>query len=339
MSTRRWLPIGSVALALTLFATACGGGGGSAGSEGGDLVEAAQNEGIVTWYVSIPDEPVQAAAAAFEEEYGIPVEVVRMGSPVLAQRYSTERDSGQSVGDLVTIPEAHVLDEYLEKGWIRELPADQVENMADWPEEALHKDAYFLVNSQPIGVAYNTDKLSASDVESWEDLLDPKLKGEIDTADPQSFLSWTELLRILKEEYGEEFLEGLADNDIKKVDSAIPGTQQVAAGESLATFPSLPSVVNPLQESGAPVELAYLAPTTGVEQYTAVAEGSPHPNAALLFANFLMSEKGQIALNEGFGISPLGELEGTLPEPEGYVTPDLSLALEEQDHLNELLGF
>ena len=339
MSTRRWLPIGSVALALTLFATACGGGGGSAGSEGGDLVEAAQNEGIVTWYVSIPDEPVQAAAAAFEEEYGIPVEVVRMGSPVLAQRYSTERDSGQSVGDLVTIPEAHVLDEYLEKGWIRELPADQVENMADWPEEALHKDAYFLVNSQPIGVAYNTDKLSASDVESWEDLLDPKLKGEIDTADPQSFLSWTELLRLLKEEYGEEFLEGLADNDIKKVDSAIPGTQQVAAGESLATFPSLPSVVNPLQESGAPVELAYLAPTTGVEQYTAVAEGSPHPNAALLFANFLMSEKGQIALNEGFGISPLGELEGTLPEPEGYVTPDLSLALEEQDHLNELLGF
>jgi iron(III) transport system substrate-binding protein len=339
MSTRRWLPIGSVALALTLFATACGGGGGSAGSEGGDLVEAAQNEGIVTWYVSIPDEPVQAAAAAFEEEYGIPVEVVRMGSPVLAQRYSTERDSGQSVGDLVTIPEAHVLDEYLEKGWIRELPADQVENMADWPEEALHKDAYFLVNSQPIGVAYNTDKLSASDVESWEDLLDPKLKGEIDTADPQSFLSWTELLRILKEEYGEEFLEGLADNDIKKVDSAIPGTQQVAAGESLATFPSLPSVVNPLKESGAPVELAYLAPTTGVEQYTAVAEGSPHPNAALLFANFLMSEKGQIALNEGFGISPLGELEGTLPEPEGYVTPDLSLALEEQDHLNELLGF
>lgn len=339
MSTRRWLPIGSVALALTLFATACGGGGGSAGSEGGDLVEAAQNEGIVTWYVSIPDAPVQAAAAAFEEEYGIPVEVVRMGSPVLAQRYSTERDSGQSVGDLVTIPEAHVLDEYLEKGWIRELPADQVDNMADWPEEALYKDAYFLVNSQPIGVAYNTDKLSASDVESWEDLLDPKLKGEIDTADPQSFLSWTELLRILKEEYGEEFLEGLADNDIKKVDSAIPGTQQVAAGESLATFPSLPSVVNPLKESGAPVELAYLAPTTGVEQYTAVAEGSPHPNAALLFANFLMSEKGQIALNEGFGISPLGELEGTLPEPEGYVTPDLSLALEEQDHLNELLGF
>lgn len=339
MSTRRWLPIGSVALALTLFATACGGGGGSAGSEGGDLVEAAQNEGIVTWYVSIPDAPVQAAAAAFEEEYGIPVEVVRMGSPVLAQRYSTERDSGQSVGDLVTIPEAHVLDEYLEKGWIRELPADQVDNMADWPEEALYKDAYFLVNSQPIGVAYNTDKLSASDVESWEDLLDPKLKGEIDTADPQSFLSWTELLRLLKEEYGEEFLEGLADNDIKKVDSAIPGTQQVAAGESLATFPSLPSVVNPLQESGAPVELAYLAPTTGVEQYTAVAEGSPHPNAALLFANFLMSEKGQIALNEGFGISPLGELEGTLPEPEGYVTPDLSLALEEQDHLNELLGF
>ncbi|KUP96884.1 ABC transporter substrate-binding protein [Thermobifida cellulosilytica] len=340
MSTPRWLPFGSVALALTLVATACGGTGESAGGgEDDGLVEAARSEGVVTWYVSIPDEPVQAVSAAFEEEYGIPVEVVRMGSPVVAQRFSTERDSGQSVGDLITIPEAHVIDEYLEKGWVRELPADQVDSLADWPQEALFRNAYFLVNSQPIGVAYNTEELSASDLESWEDLLAPELEGEIVTADPKSFLSWVELLRLLKDEYGEEFLEGLADNGIQKVDSAIPGTQQVAAGESLVTFPSLPSVVNPLKESGAPVELAYLSPTTGVEQYTAVAEGSPHPNAALLFADFLMSEKGQIALNEGFGISPLGELEGTLPEPEGYVAPDLGLALEEQGRLNELLGF
>lgn len=337
MSTFRWSAIGSAALALTLFATACG-GGSSADSEGGDLVEAAQKEGIVTWYVSIPDEPVQAVANAFEQEYGIAVEVVRMGSPVVAQRYSTERDAGQAVGDLVTIPEAHVLDEYIEKGWLRTLPADQLENLDEWPEEALHKDTYFLVNSQPIGVAYNTDKLSEAP-QDWEDLLDPKLKGEIDMADPMSFLSWAAFLSILKEEYGEEFLEGLADDDIKKVDSAIPGTQQVAAGESIATFPSLPSVVNPLKESGAPVELVYLSPTTGVEQYTAVSEGSPHPNAALLFADFLMSEKGQIALNEGFGISPLGDLAGTLPKPEGYVAPDLATAREEQEQLNALLGF
>ena len=40
MSTFRWSAIGSAALALTLFATACG-GGSSADSEGGDLVEAA----------------------------------------------------------------------------------------------------------------------------------------------------------------------------------------------------------------------------------------------------------------------------------------------------------
>lgn len=113
----------------------------------------------------------------------------------------------------------------------------------------------------------------------------------------------------------------------------------MAAGESIATFPSLPSVVNPLKESGAPVELVYLSPTTGVEQYTAVSEGSPHPNAALLFADFLMSEKGQIALNEGFGISPLGDLAGTLPKPEGYVAPDLATAREEQEQLNALLGF
>ncbi|MEY9212748.1 extracellular solute-binding protein [Thermobifida halotolerans] len=340
MSTARWPAIGSAALALTLFATACGGGGDAAGGgEDGDLVEAARSEGTVTWYVSIPEEPVQAVASAFEEEYGVPVEVVRMGSSVLAQRYSTERDSGQSLGDLITIPENHILEEYTGNGWLRELPADRVDNLASWPQEALYEDTYFLVNSQPIGLAYNTDELAASDLQDWEDLLAPELESEIVMADPVSVLSWAELLRTLKEEYGEEYLRDLAGQDLQKVDSAIPGTQQVAAGESLVAFPSLPSVVNPLKESGAPVELAYLSPTTGVEQYTAVAEGSPHPNAALLFTDFLMSEEGQTALNEGFGISPLGELDGTLPEPEGYVAPDLGSALEEQQHLNELIGF
>lgn len=340
MRSTRWATVSGSLLALALLGTGCGSGEQEGGSSAeGDLVEAARSEGTVTWYVSIPQDPVDAAVAGFEEAYGIPVEVVRMGSPVLAQRYSTERDSGQSLGDLVTIPEDDVLSEYLEKGWLREISPADVPNLASWPEEALFEDAYFLVNSQPIGVAYNTDKVSPDDLRDWEDLLDPALKGRIVMADPNSILAWTELLRVLKEEYGEEYLEDLGAQDLQKVDSAIPGTQQVAAGESLVAFPSLPSVVNPLKDANAPVDIAHFTPTTGVAQYTAVAEGSPHPNAALLFVDYLMSEEGQIAINEGFAFSPLGELEGTLPRPDGYVTPDLGAALEERDHLNQLIGF
>ena len=122
------------------------------------------------------------------------------------------------------------------------------------------------------------------------------------------------------------------------MDSAVPGAQQVAAGSGTLVYPSLLSVSTPLSSQGATVDTVFPSPTTGVEQYAAVSSQAPQPNAARLFLNYLLTEDAQTVLNKDTGSSPLGDLPGTVPLPEGYQTVDISSAVAAKDDILGQLG-
>lgn len=302
------------------------------------LVDAAKGEGSVVWYTSIPQAPVDAAVAAFQAKYGVTVEVVRLGSEVIEQRYATERDAGNVVGDVLTVPEAFILSEYKTKGWLEPITPETVPALNPWPAQYFYDDSFALVNIQPIGIAFNTDSVTADELTGWESLLDPKFSGKIALADPGAILSWTEVLRIVQGSLGDAYLTGLKGQAPQIQASAIPATQQVAAGDSLIAFPSLLSVVNPLKAEGAPIDIKFFNPTTGVQQFVAISAGAPHPNASKLLTNYLMSAEGQAVLNKDVASSVLPDIAGTVPLPENYVLPDLVKAAAAKDSILGLLG-
>lgn len=337
------------ALAVSvLFLSGCGGTGAaetadttlvnSTDEAPQELVDAAKAEGRVVWYSSIPQAPTEAAASAFEEKYGVTVEIVRASSEILEQRYSTERDTAKVVGDVLTVPESYILSDYLKKSWLAPFDSKTMPAVNNWPSEYLYEDSYALVNIQPIGIAYNTDLVKGEDLKSWESILDPQYKGKIVLADPGAIVPWTELLRILKNTYGEKYLTDFKDQDFQLQPSAVPGTQQVAAGESALAFPSLYSVVNPLKEKGAPIDIKFFSPTSGVQQFTAMSKGSSHPKASALLVNYLLSSEGQSILNRGVAASVLADVPGTVALPADYQLPDLVKAKDEQKALLSLLG-
>jgi iron(III) transport system substrate-binding protein len=86
------------------------------------------------------------------------------------------------------------------------------------------------------------------------------------------------------------------------------------------------------------VDTFFPTPTSGVEQYAGISTGSPHPNAARLFLDYLLTEEAQTVINKNIGSSPLGDFEGTVPLPEGYTTPDVAGALEQKSEIMSLLG-
>src|SRR5690606_10532207 len=96
-------------------------------------------------------------------------------------------------------------------------------------------------------------------------------------------------------------------------------TQGVAAGEGDLAHPGVLAIVDTLKQSVAPVEAALLGPTTGPEIALGVSADSPSPNAAKLFAHYLLSEEGSGVLAEEPGAgSPLDEdavTEWTRPVP------------------------
>ncbi|MFR9806062.1 hypothetical protein ACL02T_27805 [Pseudonocardia sp. RS010] len=134
-----------------------------------------------------------------------------------------------------------------------------------------------------------------------------------------------------------DFLERLVAQQPTVVDSMVPGTQQLAAGEAALALPDVLSVTKPLADKGAPIDFVVPEPTTGVEFATMISAGSASPNAARLLYDFLFTDAGQQAFNASTGASPIGAVGETAALPAGYVDPAIrELPPVRADLLNRL---
>ena len=329
----------SLALVLTgCFSQSAEGGSESVAADPQAIADAAESEGTLTWYTSIPEAVSAAAVEGFEAEYDISVEMIVLTSGLMTTRYASEMDAGNSPADVVTVADPVFFGDAVSKDWMETLDADDVPALADWPEDALREDAYALVNIQPIGVTIDTTKADPEDFETWEQLLDPALKGEIYLVNPGNVPNWLAHMQLMRDTYGDDFLSSLAAQEPTLVDSSVPGAQQLAAGAGTVVYPSLLSVSNPLKAAGASVETVFPTPTIGVEQYAGISTRSPHPNAARLFLDYLLTEEAQQIINQNIGSSPLGDLEGTVPLPDGYESPDVAAAVSKKAEILAALG-
>jgi len=309
-------------LALTLLLTACGGGGDDDGgaedvaaptiensAELEELISAAQEEGCLTVY-GAPDETIlKAVTDAFTEQYDIPVSFVRLVSADLTQRFSTEAEAGAQAADVILLTSSPFYADALGKGWLQ--PVDEAELPAfpgEFPEDYTADDgATPVVSLVPTEIVFNSD-LQEQAPDSWEAYGDPANKGELLFAEPTSSPANLSFWALMREEYGDDFLEAVAANEPSWYNSAVPATQGVAAGEGSLGFPGVSAIVTSLQESGAPVDSAVLTPTTGPEIALGLSAESPCQNAGKLFANYLLTEEGNVYFNEvSDAISPYAE--------------------------------
>ena len=106
------------------------------------------------------------------------------------------------------------------------------------------------------------------------------------------------MLDFMGEEKGTQFMTHLADqNPIFRNGNAIISSL-MTAGE----FPLALSVVHTTREqqkAGAPVDImSFPTPTLADVRWIGISAGAPHPNAAKLFVDFLLSKDSQYILNQ-----------------------------------------
>ncbi|WP_192496994.1 ABC transporter substrate-binding protein [Gulosibacter chungangensis] len=338
---------GLVSAALVAVLTACSAGGpaaetGGAAAEDGvyaDLYAAALEEGgQVTWYSSFIPENLEVIEKQFEEQFpGVDLQVLRLGGTEGPIRFSSEMEAGAQSADVLTTSETDFGTTAAENGWTEDISAFDLPTYADFPEEFVN-GPLFVTQIAPIRVTYNTE-LVETPPETWEDLLEPEYQGQMMLVDPSAILPWMAQYNLLYEEYGVEYLEGLAGQDFRPVDSAVPAAQSLAAGEGFVVFPSLDSVANPMIEEGAPVANATLTPFTGVENSTMISSAAPNPETAKLFAAWLMGPEGQTAVNSGFAASPLPDVPNVASVGDGYVPYDPAVVEANRDTILTALGF
>jgi len=293
---------------------------------------AAKSEGSVIWYTALDPARAQDVADSFNKAYpGVTVTVTRLVTGTLTSRYSTERAAGgTSTADVLTAGDPVFFSDGVTKGWFNKSP--ELANLSNW-------DSKYVTNGVtktgfvPTGIAYNTDKIKTPPTK-WTDLLAPSLAGRLEMGNPATVPSYMQLLSLLETTYGASFMTQLAAQKPTIVASAASGNDDVASGKAdMMITTSLPAV-NTTKATGAPIAFAAMSPTNGGEFFTGAATQAPHPNAALLFYDYILSPEGQAHFNQG-QVSPLGTYPGTEALPAGYATI-LSADIKNQ---STLLGY
>ena len=258
------------------------------------IVAAAKKEGSVTLYTS--QNPIFLADTAkdFEAKYGIKLTVNRQIDATLTQQVNAEEQAHKLNVDVLVIASRPIV-----------LGVQKPQNR--WVVNSVGPDLYKRVYNRKVfggpgkanivgeallGIGWNTNQYSKT-IKDLPDVLDPSLKGKVGVVEPTS-PSLVDWYLWVQARYGKNFIPKLAAQKPKIYTSSLPMTQAVVAGEiSAGSFVSANAL--DLHQQGAPINFvvpggshAWNAPWWGM-----VMKGAPHPNAAQLLMDFLVTKQGQ----------------------------------------------
>lgn len=264
------------------------------------LVERARQEGTVVLYTSLAPTESKPLAEAFEKKYAIKVELWRALSDKVVQRVITEAQGNRHTVDVVETngPEMEALAQEMllaevHSPYLADLPPGGIPPHRRWYPDRLN---FFVVG-------YNTQKVKREELPaSYDGFLDPKWKGRIGIEATDS--EWMAgVVKNWGEARGMDYFRklGAMKPDVRKGHVLL--AQLVATGEIPVGLTMYNANIESLKKKGAPIDFVPVQPVIARPQGIGVARSAPHPAAALLFVDFVLSPEGQ-KLYESMGRVP-----------------------------------
>jgi iron(III) transport system substrate-binding protein len=299
------------------------------------LLDGARKEGQVTVY-SLADPSILARLqTAVQDGYGITLNFQRLVDAQLEQRFGAEADADNVQADVIMTGDPGFADQAVGKGWLAKI--DSLPALASWPRD-FWNGAYARVGVGTVGMAWNSNVVGASDApKDWTDAVKPVFQGKLVMADPRTAAANMAWVYVMRQWFGDDFLKRIAAQNPVWTQSVVPGAQSLASGAAGLQIPAVHAVIVSLIGQGAPIKELTPDRTTGVETLAAVTTGAPHPSAARLLLNYILTPAGQALLNAN-GTSPLPNIPGTTSLPSQYVSPPIVEAAAQSDQLVSLLG-
>jgi iron(III) transport system substrate-binding protein len=253
-------------------------------------IDAAQREGKVTLYTSMQLVDSGPLTQAFEKKYGIKVDLWRASGEKVVQRAMAEARAGRHDVDLFETDGAQMEILHREK----QLAPFTSPVIADIPAAIIpaHRD-YVPTRVSLYVMAWNTKVVKPQEVpSSYQDLLGRKWAGRIglESADVAWFAA---VARAMGEPEGIAYFRKLAAMKPSMRNGHTLMAELVAAGEIPIALDAHVQGIARLKARGAPIEWKPLQPAFGQPSSVGVARSAPHPNAARLLAEFMLSPEGQ----------------------------------------------
>jgi iron(III) transport system substrate-binding protein len=290
------------------------------------IEDGARQEGNFVIYTSISDADNPKLMAFFEKTYPfIKTEVYRGTPRSVLLKASTEARAGRYAADIITTSPSEIWQAKQAKLATSYLSPE----LQGMPKGSYDPEGYWSgFEVTPIVVAYQTKLLRAADVpNSYQELLQPKYKGKMNLG-TEDYDWFSVILETMGRDKGLEYMRALAKQDLH-----FPGpssrmrVQLMLAGESAIALAARGRRVTDFKEQGAPIDFRIFDPYAGEPSSLAVAARPPHPHAAILFADWLLSQEGQTRLAEiprlsiRKGIKQRGRLQELFVKDFTFVNP------------------
>ncbi len=256
------------------------------------IVAAAKKEGRLTMYTTFAEKDQPTLVKPFEAKYGVKVVIWRAGTDKVLQRTLAEAAARKYDVDLIHFGAPEM--EALSREKILQAVNSPVHKDLQPGSVPAHREWAATLLSVWVQV-YNTQLSRKEDLPgTYRDLLDPRWKGKlgIEAKNQDWFASVVDVMGG-----GEKGLQFFRDLVARNGISARTGhtllNNMVIAGEvplALTVYNYMPEQA---KKKGAPIDWFALEPAIARSNAIGVARRAPHPNAALLFYEYMLGEGQQ----------------------------------------------
>jgi iron(III) transport system substrate-binding protein len=254
---------------------------------------AARREATLSWYTSTPVAQAQALASRFEHESGVKVQLLRSGGQAVLRRLQQEIAAGRPGADVLTMSDAGAANGLAKQGALEPFRPEGFDKIVD---EAKDRQGRWIAQRlQMVGIPVRTDKVAEADrPKTWSDLKDPKYKGRMVMPDPSFTAIQLIVVGMLSQKFGWDFYKALRVNDTmivqghQQVFSTMQQGERVISAEGADPRSFFDGKDVPNQIIVYPSEGTFV-----VSSPTAIIKGAKSPNAAKLFAQFMVTPEAQ----------------------------------------------
>src|SRR5258706_1781375 len=255
----------------------------------------AKQEGALVVYTVWDVEHIRTLQEAFSKRFpGIATTYWQATRSEVTARTLTEYQGNQANTDVILTEAPLVL---YAAGALESYQTVQADSLV------VHDPTSPVVSLQIQALAYNTKKLKREEApKTWEDVTSPKFKGIVALDDPLRAGPLSGMLAGLKDFWKDDarwtnFIKRLKALNVPVHKSTSVMFRLVVAGEYSIVMPALLHDVVHEKEVGSPIDFSRGAPPVVSPEQAAIYVKAPHPTAAKLFAEWLISPGGQAAID------------------------------------------